>query len=78
MSNKFLSIYPQLWEPKIGDRIKIIRSNYSTIWHTSRYYAGKTGIIDIVANEPPEYLIEIDNENRYVWVNKEDVKVIRN
>jgi len=83
MSNKFLSIYPQLCSPKIGDKV-VMEENYKCLWKK-----GDVGVIIKINNVSQyinnnHYLIDFDNcgnkevykSGRYIaWRN--EFKLIR-
>jgi hypothetical protein len=43
--NKFLRKYPQLWEPRVGDKVKVIRPYPESVF-LGYYYVGAVAIID--------------------------------
>jgi hypothetical protein len=60
--NKFLKTYPQLWEPKVGDyiRIKMCLNTRKLISYSTEYDIGDTGTIARISNSP-----FFDNEKVY-------------
>jgi hypothetical protein len=76
--NKFLEKYPQLIEPKIGDKVITIRKCENAFSHCNK---GVTGIIYKIDNEYPEYLIVVDDPNPHNevyrhWISREDFSII--
>jgi len=63
--NKFLKQYPQLWTPKVGDKIRIIKvlNEHREIITKDQYermgYA--IGFIGIIIVVPPNNILNIDN-----------------
>jgi hypothetical protein len=77
MSNKFLELYPQLREPRIGDRIRMIE----TLDHV--YKKGDIGIIKAInfvtfMNHNAYYtqFINSNNNNDYAWVYREEIELV--
>jgi hypothetical protein len=64
MSNKFVVKYPALWEPKIGDKIKIVRlldgsKHEVSKWH---YHIGDRGAIVSRSRE------KLNHDSTQIWV----------
>jgi hypothetical protein len=84
-TNKFLKQYPQLWEPKIGDIIKI-RKCINIRKHPTddlEYKIGDTGIISEIDHSPyfkGENLYKIEFHNKIVsydmsYVYREEIEL---
>jgi hypothetical protein len=57
--NKFIKKYPQFWDPKVGDKVKIkaILDEKGRLTYSYLYKIGEIGIIKDISYDP--YLIEI-------------------
>lgn len=62
MKNKFLDQYPQLRDPKVGDKILITQSKFSDLYNEFLYEKGDTGTIVSIGID---IYIKIDNSNRW-------------
>jgi hypothetical protein len=73
--NKFLNKYPSLWEPVIGDRVRVIQVlNHSKQLATNwAYSAGEEG--EIVEIYDYVYMIKFDKDENYT-VFKEEIELI--
>jgi hypothetical protein len=70
--NKFLKKYPSLWEPRIGDKVRVIKKTLSF----SRYEIGFCGVITHIEEDEPIYLVRTETRNtitRY-WVHSKDIE----
>jgi len=63
--NKFLNIYPQLRDPRIGDTVEVIKTinprniYYSDIVMGNSCKKGEIGIIVEMDDRPPNFLIKL-------------------
>lgn len=70
-SNKFLELYPQLWVPKLGDKVRVCSSIDSK-------YANTTGKITYITQTSPlEYMIRDSHDCLQLqFFHKEEMELI--
>jgi hypothetical protein len=82
MNNKFLEKYPELWEPKVGDRVRMIGNRYPNHYTGSNlidvWIDGDIGVIISITKYRilKEYKINFKNKITQWWVVRSNFEII--